>query len=73
MPAHPDPESLADVVEDLSAIFRARLPRPTVIAIVRRCRRELDIVHGASIPEMVERLAHQRLLNLIKEADRTRS
>lgn len=60
-----EPESLADVVEHLFAIFESRLPLPTVVTVVRRCRRELDIVHGESLPELVERLAHQRLLDLL--------
>jgi hypothetical protein len=32
-----------------------------VVAAVRRCRRELDIVSGPAMPEMVERLARERL------------
>ncbi len=58
-----EPESLADVVDHLAELFVPRVSRSTIVGVVRRCRRELDIIHGASVPEMVERLAHQRLLN----------
>ena len=66
----PGPESLADVVEHLFAVFESRLSLPTIVSVVRRCRRELDIVHGPSVPEFVERLAHQRLLDLLAATPR---
>jgi hypothetical protein len=65
-----EPESLADVVEHLFTVFESRLPLPMVVAVVRRCRRELDIVSGESLPELVERLAHQRLLDLLGRQER---
>jgi len=54
-------ESLADVVERLCVLFQPRLTPHTVVTTVRRCRRELDIVSGPALPELVERLAKQRL------------
>lgn len=56
--------SLADVVDRLGCEF-ASLGRATVLQMVRRCRRELDIVAGPAMPEFVERLARQRLANLL--------
>ena len=57
-------QSLADVVDRLGDEFDLRLGRTTVVRVVRRCRRELDIVAGPAIPEFVERLARQRLTDL---------
>jgi hypothetical protein len=57
--------SLADVVERLSADFESQLTRPNVLAVTRRCRRELDIISGPALPEFVERLARQRLQDLL--------
>ena len=58
-------QSLADVVDRLGGEFDVRLGRTTVVLVVRRCRRELDIVAGPALPEFVERLARQRLADLI--------
>ena len=58
-------QSLADVVDRLGDEFDLRLGRTTVVLVVRRCRRELDIVAGPAIPEFVERLARQRLTDLL--------
>jgi hypothetical protein len=57
-------QSMADVVERLATVFDGRVRRPVIVAVVRRCRRELDIVSGPPLPEMLERLAHQRLTRL---------
>jgi hypothetical protein len=56
-----DLTSLADVVERLFTEFAPHLDLGVVVSTVRRCRRELDIVHGPAIPELVERLTRQRL------------
>lgn len=53
--------SLADVVERMHAEFGSRLPLPLVVTTVRRCRRELDIIDGPALPELLERLVRQRL------------
>lgn len=50
-------ESLADVVERMFGIFESRLSLPTIVRVVRRCRRELDIEGGPGLAE----LAHERL------------
>jgi hypothetical protein len=61
-------ESLADAVERLFAEFEPKLPMAFVLATVRRCRRELDIISGPALPELVERLARQRLLDFLGRA-----
>lgn len=59
-------ESMADVIERLAAAFGSRVPPAVIVAVVRRCRRELDIVSGPPLPEMLERLARQRLTRLAR-------
>lgn len=59
-------ESMADVVERLATVFDGRVRLPVIVAVVRRCRRELDIVSGPPLPEMLERLARQRLTTLAR-------
>lgn len=55
------PVSLSEVVERLLVEFEPELPLPAIYAIVRRCRRELDTQPNPARPELVERLARQRL------------
>jgi hypothetical protein len=51
-------------VARLADEFRARL-RPQVIGtVVRNCRRDLSGVPATALPEMVERLARERLLSV---------
>lgn len=54
--------SLADVTERLMAEFCTRVEVSAVSRIVLDCRRELAGVHTSAVPELVERLARQRLL-----------
>ncbi len=61
----PGLRSLADVVETLFAEFGSTLALPTVLAAVRRCRRELDI-GGQHRPEVLEQLARRRLQALVR-------
>ena len=66
--AHPTPESpehLTEVVTRLVAEFESQLALPVVATIVQRCRAELDIVAAPALPELVERLARQRLHDLV--------
>jgi hypothetical protein len=58
-------QSLADVVDRLGPEFNEPLGRTIVVLVVRRCRRELDIIAGPAVPEFVERLARQRLTDLL--------
>ena len=57
-------ESLADITERLFTRFEGAVPLPTIARVVRRCRRELDIAAPGALPELLERLAHQRLQTL---------
>jgi hypothetical protein len=57
----PDPSSLADVIERLAAEFEPALSRTAIALTVRHCHRELDIIHGEALSELVERLARRRL------------
>ena len=53
--------SLAAISERLFHDFGAHFGLSDIVAIVRQCRGELDIVPAAAVPELVERLARQRL------------
>jgi hypothetical protein len=59
--------SLAEVTERLFAAFEPRLPLTTIVAVVRACRQELDTAPGPALPELVERLARQRLTDLMAQ------
>lgn len=63
-PVEPDSQSLAAVIDRLIVVFGAQVSTATIVRIVRRCRRELDIISGPPLAEMLERLAYQRLRNL---------
>ena len=53
--------SLAETSERLFNEFGADIGLAEIMAVVRQCRRELDIAPKASVPELVERLARTRL------------
>lgn len=57
----PRERTLADVVEGVFEELHASIPRATVAATVRRCRRELDIGGGPAEPEAIHALAVDRL------------
>jgi hypothetical protein len=63
--------SLADITERLFPEFAPRVPLATIVATVRQCRHELDAAPEPALPELVERLARQRL-NEIAEHPPTR-
>ncbi len=56
-------QSYADVTERL---FRAEEvhPLPVITAVVQQCRADLDSVPSGANPELLERVAHQRLSDL---------
>jgi hypothetical protein len=67
-PAHPTGQSLisqalASVTRRLYADFQPDITMADVRATVRQCRHDLDIVTDPALPELVERLARQRLSN----------
>jgi PAS domain S-box-containing protein len=55
---------IADVTLRLFSEFGTRVPLTDVLDTVRECCRELDAIPIAALPELVERLARQRLLEI---------
>lgn len=53
--------SYADVVERLFREFEGRFPLTVVVEAVHECRGQLSCVPESAMPEMLERLARQRL------------
>lgn len=51
----------ADLVERLFAEFDDRYALPHIAEVVRQCREQLCCAPVAALPELVERLAGQRL------------
>ena len=63
-PVHPSTDpSVRGAVDRLSAEFAGRTPAAVVDRIVRASRQDLDTVPVAALPELVERLARQRLID----------
>ena len=62
------PDPMLDVVERLDAEVAASLTLTEVLAVVGRCRAEVDALSPAAMPELVERLARQRLIALLSDA-----
>lgn len=54
-------ESEADVTERLFAEFEGVHSLPVIVGVVQRCHVELEGVSPGAMPELVERLARQRL------------
>jgi len=54
-------DPLAEVVARVYGDFADRATLAEVLAVVARCRDDLDTPSAAALPEMVERLARQRL------------
>ncbi len=57
-----DDRCITDAVERLEREFAGAVQRPAIAEVVRRSRQDLDGPHPAALPELVERLARQRLL-----------
>jgi len=55
-------ETVVDVVERLMAEFEDRLDLHDIATVVLGCRDDLDCSPPGALPELIERLAHQRLL-----------
>jgi hypothetical protein len=51
------------VVERLRAEFEPEINGEAVIDLVKQCHRELQGIPAPALPELVERLARQRLLS----------
>ena len=57
-----------DVTERLMAEFEDRLALNAITAVVSSCRRDLQGTPTGPLPELLERLARQRLLDLLASA-----
>jgi hypothetical protein len=51
------------VIERLREEFEPEINRETVVDVVRQCHHELQGIPAPALPELVERLARQRLLS----------
>jgi hypothetical protein len=61
-------DPLVEVAVRVYAEFADRVTLAEVLASVARCRDDLDTPSAAALPEMVERLARQRLTGRIASA-----
>ena len=55
------PDSLVDAVERLFREFEDQYSLTEIVAVVRECRKQLCCSPQGALPELVERLARQRL------------
>ena len=62
------PADAVDVTERLMAEFEHRLGLDQIIRIVTGCRRDLVDTPPGPLPELLERLARQRLLDALPSA-----
>jgi hypothetical protein len=53
---------MIDVIERLHREFGAQHSRTEILAVVRTCHDQLDSVPAEAMPELLERLARQRLI-----------
>jgi len=56
--------SYCDVTERLFGEFERVQPLPVIAAVVRQCRHDLEGSPPGALPELLERLARQRLSDL---------
>jgi hypothetical protein len=54
-------EPFAAISERLFAEFGSDIPLSDIMTVLRRSRAELDIASPATLPELLERLARERL------------
>jgi hypothetical protein len=57
----------ADLVERLFGEFDDRYELPQIVEVVRQCREELCCAPVTALPELIERLARQRLVDAAGE------
>jgi len=57
-------DSYCDVTERLFGEFERVHPLPVIAAVVRQCRNDLEGSPPGALPEVLERLARQRLSDL---------
>jgi hypothetical protein len=66
---HDASASLAGISERLFYDFSTYLGLSEIVTVVRRCRAELDIAPAEALPELVDRLARERLRHEIRELE----
>jgi hypothetical protein len=59
-------DPLLDVAERVYADFAEYATQAEVLAVIAGCRNDLDVPSAAALPELVERLARQRLADRIE-------
>ncbi len=59
-----DDVSYCDITERMFTEFARMHPLPVIATLVRQCRRDLEGSPPGALPELVERLARQRLSDL---------
>lgn len=57
-------QSYADITERLFFTFEAVHPLPVITAVMQQCRADLGSTPSGAKPELLERLARQRLTGL---------
>ncbi|WP_433507343.1 hypothetical protein ACQP04_13255 [Pseudonocardia halophobica] len=57
-------DAVTSAVARLAIEFSGRVPHGVVAQVVRACRADLSGVPAGAVPELLERLARQRLLDL---------
>jgi hypothetical protein len=57
-------DAVTPAVARLAREFAGRVPHPVVARVVRECRADLSGVPAGAVPELLERLARQRLLDV---------
>lgn len=57
-------DAVTAAVARLAIEFAGRVPHGVVARVVRACRADLSGVPAGAVPELLERLARQRLLDL---------
>ncbi|HEU5267667.1 MAG TPA: hypothetical protein VFU35_13250 [Jatrophihabitans sp.] len=64
-------DPMVEVAVRVYADFAERATLAEVLAVVGRCRSDLDTPSAAALPELVERLARQRLADRVGAVDGT--
>jgi hypothetical protein len=67
-PIHGGIVDVIDVTERLMAEFEDRLDLSVISRVVSGCRRDLEGTPAGPMPELLERLARQRLLDVAGES-----
>ncbi|MFR9802975.1 hypothetical protein ACL02T_11800 [Pseudonocardia sp. RS010] len=65
--AVPEVDAVTPAVARLAREFAGRVSRRTVARVVRSCRADLSGVPAGAVPELLERLARQRLLDVLAD------